>query len=120
MGASLNQSYFAKTFNLFIALAPVGKVGNIGVEMLRIASSFADEIIAVVVNTMGIYNWLPAPMLAQEAIIALCNNLTFICEGFNALFFGDASHHGEVGGANGRRLHSNFEEFEYVSNDSLV
>ena len=39
-------SYYAETFNLFVALAPVGKVGNLTVELLRLASDVMDLIIA--------------------------------------------------------------------------
>lgn len=57
LGASLMPDYYADTFNLFVALAPVGKTGQLTFKPFTLAAKSMNEIIFVMVDTLKIYNF---------------------------------------------------------------
>ena len=89
MGASLKPDYYAEKFNLFVALAPVGKTGNLGFESLHLAAKHVGLVEYIMVDVFHQYNLFPPPELGQEALILFCNLLPFVCKDFNKIFFQD-------------------------------
>eukprot|EP00347_Sterkiella_histriomuscorum_P012496 403368358 len=84
IGASLDNEYFTKKVNLFVALAPITRIGHTQSSLMKLLASDSDHIEHILINDLGMYDMFPPNWLEQEATEALCSS-SFglpICEGF--------------------------------------
>ena len=56
IGASMNPEYFKSKINLFVALAPVARVGHVKSTFLKIIASDVDRIERIMIDEYGLYN----------------------------------------------------------------
>lgn len=84
LGASLIPEYYTSKVNLFVALAPVATTQNVAAENLVTASNHINEIVAVAIDALHIYDFSPSVPLASETIDLLCfvPYLNSICKDF--------------------------------------
>ena len=79
LGAALNPEYFKAKVNLFVALAPVGSTAHI-TGPLKLVAKDIDNMIDVLVDQMGYYNWFHPMPEAIEALDAFCALASGLCE----------------------------------------
>lgn len=75
IGASLMHNFYAKTFNLFVALAPVARVDHSTQSGVSSMASFVNEI-GEAATTVGAFNLFPRGL---GVVGSFCNVMPSVC-----------------------------------------
>lgn len=78
MGLAMNQDYFKKNLNVFVALAPIANLGDTTSKTFRLLSD-GTSIFEDAINLFGMYQMFPPNYNHLSA--SFCNYIPSICKG---------------------------------------
>ena len=87
IGGSMNPEYFKSKVNLFVALAPVARVGHVKSTFLKIIASDVDRIERIMIDDFGLYNSMAPNWLKEKSMNAFCTVFSLLCDAI-ASFYG--------------------------------
>ena len=86
IGASLNQEYFKQKVSLFVALAPITRIGHVRSTLLKLIAMNIDYFQKVLIDDYGMYNMFPPSWIGNNLVSELCEHIGFLCKAFLELF----------------------------------
>ena len=86
IGSSMKPDYFKSKVNVFVALAPVGRLTNTMSTLLHLMAYERDLIEHVLVDELGLYNMFTLTWVEEYATAKFCSIEPAICAAFLEMF----------------------------------